>query len=187
MNKSFLRLFPFLFLLSSCAINSAPDNNVDFLPQANLSNLSGIYSNYGEPNGYFSKDALGLNEISHEQVKLVKLTAGKNTVRVQLIENDCISYEKTLLLGRDVQEQDGRLVVYSESHLLSSGGDDVMIGPRHSEKVFGIDMRQDGKLRDSGYGAGLVMFLLPIAVSDQTDIRFKRMNTAGQHFFRCGR
>ncbi|WP_417913523.1 hypothetical protein [Candidatus Electronema sp. JM] len=92
-----------------------------------------------------------------------------------------------MLLGRDVQEQDGKLVVYSESHLLSSGGDDVMIGPRHTEKIFGLDMRRDGKLRDSGYGAGLVMFLLPIAVADQTDIRFKRMNTAGQHFFRCGR
>jgi hypothetical protein len=93
-----------------------------------------------------------------------------------MIKDGCVAYEKSYVIGRDVEFEDEKLLLHQKSHVLSRGADDVLFGPSYEKAVFGLDTKKNGKLRISGYGAGLVLMLIPMASSEQTDIRFERVN-----------
>jgi hypothetical protein len=174
-------LFSALLLVGCASITSAPENNVDFLQACQLADLAGVYSNKGEPEGYFSRDVLKIAKINHERVTSVRLSVADNLLTAQLIEDGCVNYEKTYVIGQDIQTKDGKLLLHEESHLLSSGApDDPVVGPRYTQVTFGLDARRDGKLRTSGYIAGLAFLVFPVGSSEQGDIRFKRMDTLDQ-------
>lgn len=175
-------LFP---LLHGCAFHSEPKDNSEFLPVSQLAELAGIYRNQGEPNGYFSLDALHLDGVHHEEIDFAEISVSNNLFIAKMIKDGCVTYEKSYVIGRDVELEDGKLLLHQESHALSRGADDVLVGPSYDKVVFGLDTTKNGKLRRSGYGAGLVFMLFPLAASEQTDIRFKRVNDIPQGLSRC--
>jgi hypothetical protein len=64
-------LFP---LLNGCAFHSEPKDNSDFLPVSQLSELSGLYKNRGEPNGYFSLNVFHLDGVNHDDIDFAEIS-----------------------------------------------------------------------------------------------------------------
>lgn len=55
----------------------------------------------------------------------------------------------------------------------------------HEDIVLGIDDVQHGKSRRSGYAAGLVFMIFPVAFSDTSDVRYERVSEKPHEFKNC--
>lgn len=188
------------FLLAGCSLHSAPENNLDFEQILQLSELEGVYSNKGNPSGFLSQKIWpDIKEVfpeirnvetfdtGHDKIELIEVLAGENSLTVKAIRNGCAIYEKSYIPGRDFTISHGKLVIHRESHLLSRGSDDVLLGPSYEEVTIGIDTGKQGKSRSKGYAAGLVFMVIPVAVSDMTDIRYERVYDKPRNYGTCHR
>jgi hypothetical protein len=185
-------VFILVILLSGCAFHSAPKDNQDFYKLSHFSELAGVYKNKGEPSGFLSaifwgdiKKVMNI-DISHEDIEYIEVSSLDNSILLRAIKSGCAIYERTYLIGRDFNMDDGKIIVRKDVAILTRGGDDVLLGPSYEKVMFGLDMGKHGKYRNSSYAAGLLFALFPMAASDTSDIRFDRVYDKPQVFKACG-
>ncbi|WP_157671778.1 hypothetical protein [Desulfuromonas soudanensis] len=184
-------LFILLLSLSSCAYHSEPKNNRDFQKVSNLSEFEGIYKNKGNPSGYLSQIIwndfkLGNDDkIDHETIEFIEVIASDNSLIVKAITNGCTSYEKSYNEGKDFKITDGKITIRREAYLLSRGSGDVVVGPSYEQLTLGLDTSKHGKSKRSEYVAGLVLFILPVSVSDTRETEYERVSDKPRDFRSC--
>lgn len=191
-------IFLLIFLVTGCAFHSEPENNLEFHQISQLSELAGVYKNKGNPSGYLSliiwpdigevtpaiKETINSN-ISHEYIELIEVIPEHNSLILKAISKDCSIFEKKYILWQDFKIKDGKIIIHKEAHLLSRGGDDVLLGPSYEDITLGLDSNKDAKSRSFGYAAGLVLMIFPMAVSDTSDIRYDRISDKPLEFKNC--
>ena len=175
----------FLFFISGCAYHSGPSEKIRSSSSTEIKQLSGLYVNAGDPNGYLSKIIWGsspLNSksnndfIGHREIKFIEVISKEKSILVKAIKGVCSAYEKEYTLGKDFEINSGEIVLYKKIHLLSRGPGDVVVGPSFEKIAIGLDKNGDGTYKNQTSIAGLVFLLVPIAISDVTEIRFKKAN-----------
>jgi len=180
-----------LLFFSACASHSVPKNNQSFKSITELSELSGLYKNAGDPSGYLSAVIWGDSienikpEFQHEGIEFIEVKTIEKSIIVRAIENSCSIYEKTYVLGRDFEINAGQISILSETSILTRGLGDVLVGPSYEKITLGLDSRRDAKYRNSGYAAGLAFMIIPVAVSGTKDIRFERASDEAKEFNAC--
>jgi hypothetical protein len=180
-----------LISLNACAFHSEPKDNQEFSQITQISELAGVYKNKGDPSGYLSGiiwnniKLIIKPEVSHEDIEYIEVSSTENSLIVKAIKNGCAIYEKHYILGRDFKLSGGKIIIHRDASLLTRGGGDVLLGPSYEEITLGLDAAKQGKYRNSGYAAGLVFALFPIAFSDIHDTRFERVNDKPQGFKTC--
>ena len=187
-----------IFLIAGCAFHSEPEGNQEFHQISQLPELAGVYKNKGNPSGYLSwiiwpdikqirpdiKEIINA-DTGHEDIEFIEVIPKDNSLIVKAISNGCSIYDKTYILDRDFKISDGKIVIHREAHLLTRGGGDVLLGPSYEDITLGLDTGKHGKSRSSGYGAGLVFMMVPVAISDISDIRYERVSDKPQVFRNC--
>ena len=180
-----------LIFLNGCAFHSAPKDNQEFYQISQMSELTGVYKNKGDPSGYFSANIWGnikliiKPEVDHKDIEFIEVLSAENSLVVKAIKKGCSVYEKTYILGRDFKISGGKIIIHRDASLLTRGAGDVLVGPSYEQITLGIDTGKHGKYRNSGYAAGLVFLLFPIAFSETNDTRFERVNDKPQAFKTC--
>jgi len=186
-----------IFLIAGCAYHSEPEGNLEFHQISQLSELAGVYKNKGNPSGYLSriiwpdikeirpdiKEILS-PDTGHEDIEFIEVIPNDGSLIVKAISNGCSIYDKTYILDRDFKILDGKIVIHRETHLLTRGEGDVLLGPSYEEITLGLDTGKHGKSRSSAYAAGLVL-MIPIAFSDISDARYERVSDKPQVFKSC--
>ncbi len=189
-----------IFLLAGCAFHSEPEGNREFHQIAALSELAGVYRNQGNPSGFLSsmiwpdinpirpegKEIINGNT-GHESIEFIEVIPKNNSLLVKAIRNGCAIYDKTYTLDHDFKISAGKIILHRETHLLGRGADDVLVGPSYEEITLGLDTAKHGKSTSSGYAAGLVLMLFPLAVSETTEIRYERVSAEPLEFKNCPR
>lgn len=190
--------FSLIFLVTGCTLHSGPEDNLEFHQISQLSELAGVYKNKGNPSGYLSwiiwpdiekitpaiKETIS-SDISHEDIELIEVIQKDNSLIVKAINKGCSIFEKMYILGQDFKIKDGKIIIRKETHLLSRGGDDVLLGPSYEDITLGLDSGKHAKSRSLGYAAGLVLMIFPMAVSDTSDIRYDRVSDKPLEFKNC--
>ena len=170
-----------LLLLGGCVFHSAPKNNQDFYHVTQLAEFEGVYKNKGDPKGFLSLIIWGdtgpnFNPVvPHQDVEFIEVLSTENSLTAKAIQNGCAIYEKSYVIGRDFEINDGKIAIHRDLSLLTRGSGDVLVGPSYEKITLGLDAGKNGKSRDSAYAAGMVFLLFPVAVSDTSDIRFERV------------
>lgn len=186
-----LALVVILTLLEGCVSHSGPKGNQDFYPISQQAELAGVYKNKGDPIGFLSGVIWGYTTPktstlgSHEAIEFIEVSSTEKSLTAKAIQNGCVVYEKSYVVGRDIKIDAGKIVIDSNLSLLSRGSGDVLVGPVYDKITLGLDAGKNGKLRQSSYSAGLVFLLLPVAASDTHDIRFERVADKPQGFPAC--
>jgi hypothetical protein len=189
--KSIIIIILVFLLMGGCSFHREPPNNRDFHHISTLYELAGVYKNIGAPSGYITmilwpdiKQTAGAN-INHEDIEFIEVIPDDRSLIVKAIRKGCSIFEKTYMLGQDFKINDGKIIIRREAHLLTRGGDDVLLGPSYENIVLGIDDVQHGKSRRSGYAAGLVFMIFPVAFSDTSDVRYERVSEKPHEFKNC--
>jgi len=195
-HKTFLAFF--IVLLSGCVFYSGPEGNTRFYQISRLSELEGVYKNKGNPSGFLSQKIWpditkifpDIKEVmtfdtGHEDIEFIEVITKDNSLVLKAIQNGCSVYEKTYILGRDFEISNGKVVIHREAHLLSRGSGDVLAGPSYEDITMGIDTGKQGKSRSTSYAAGLIFMVMPVAISETTDIRYERVSNNPQNFKAC--
>ena len=189
--KTIIIIILILFFISGCLFHSEPPNNREFRNISKVYELAGVYKNTGEPSGYITeilwpdiKQIFGAN-INHEDIEFIEVIPKDRLLTVKAISKGCSIFEKKYILGQDFKINDGKIIIHREAHLLTRGGDDVLLGPSYEDLALGIDIVKDGKYRRSGCAAGLIFMIFPVAFSDTSDIRYERVSDKPQEFKNC--
>lgn len=177
-------------LLSGCVFKSAPENNMDFRSDIDIRDLAGVYNNAGDPPQYshvtylssvlWGGNAVTTNagEIPHSDIKYIQVEALGREVRVSAIGNQCVLITQKYIQGKEFQLSNGTLTINRDTHVLSRGVGDVLLGPSYESVELGIDTKGDGKYRRTGAFAGAVFLLVPVVATETADIRFKKEKMA---------
>ncbi len=187
-------LFLILMLfVSGCSYYTGPAEKVQTIENIRIEDLTGLYINAGDPSGYLSQfiwgeDRLHANvirsDIEHHQITMIQVLATGNNVDIEAVYNGCVAHHNTYIQGKDFEINNGKILLHTENHLLSRGGDDPLLGPS-SQKVFlMLDINGNGIYRDESFAAGLVYLIIPVAVSNLSEIRFKKSDN-DMHFVDC--
>lgn len=177
-------------LLAGCVSHSGPEGNQDFHHVSRLTELEGVYKNKGDPGGFLSQVIwdTGANTppvVHYQEVEFIEVASTENSLTAKAIQNGCVIYEKSYVLGRDFEIEDGKISIHRDVSLLTRGAGDVLVGPSYEKITLGLDAGKNGKFRDSGYAAGLAFLFLPIAVADTRDVRFERVADKPQGYKAC--
>ena len=174
-----------LLYISGCSSYSGPKEPIDISNTTELHDLSGIYINSGEPSGYLSQFIWGNTPINanhygtflkHYKIKYIQVTPQNNFVTVKAIVNGCIAHERKYVQGTDFEIIDGKIVLDTDAALISRGPGDPLVGPSFQQVTLALDAKSNGVYRNEGVAAGLVFLLVPVAISDVTEIRFSKLN-----------
>jgi hypothetical protein len=167
-------------------MHQGPVENQSFREVQQLTELEGVYVNKGDPKGFLSQEIWPkVGNFSHEAIQYIEVNAANDALIVKAIKNDCVVYERSYLLGRDFSVVDGAISIRSESHAVTRGPGDVVVGPSFQSKTLGIDKSGNGKARDSFFMAGLVFMIFPIALSDTKEVRYLKSTVAIDSFEKC--
>jgi len=194
--------FTMLSLVSGCWV-SGPENKLAFDDLNNVKRLQGVYTNKGETgtekNKYLSQVLWGYEvfgevpsatgqsinawvervESNHAKIDRIQVIAlSDNEINVSAISDDCITYERKYIYSEDFTFIKGKIYIKREGFLLSRGAGDVLVGPSYQETVLGLDEAGDGKYQDSGYFAGLVFLLFPVAGGGIEDVKFAKKDSS---------
>ena len=171
----------FICLLVAClsgCFTSGPEDNASFGNINALADLDGIYQNAGDGGSdsgtlYLSKivwpkdttlDHKSIDQIEVRSTNATALTvtarAGGTPVKVQQFEG-----------GKDFTVRSGRIQL--RSYL--DGANDNFAGVGYIDVDLGLDVKGDGKYRESGTFAG-VMLLIPVVAGGHSDTRFVRIS-----------
>lgn len=171
----------FCLLLCGCIFRSAPPNNVEFQPVANLKEFEGVFRNLGESGPeeqpvYLSHLIWGAQDIPHSAITAVEVRApDADTLVVRAFRNDQIEKIETFIRERDFKIRDGRIQLNRRWALLNYGGDDPTVGPRYEIYEIGLDAKGAGKYRSRASFAGLIFMIFPAAISSTEEVRFIRL------------
>ncbi len=177
--KNFLILFCINLVLSGCISSSAPKDNVDFARVESLSDLDGTYQNQGEGKlgpvaDYLSSLIWPEEKINPKSIEFIEVKAlNDNTVRVKGIWGKEIVKESLLVEGKDFNLDSGRIAFGKNVGFYGETG--PLAGPHASGFELGIDQHGHGKLKESGFFAGLVFLAIPVAYGGSYELRFRRI------------
>lgn len=177
-------------VIAGCAVHSGPEDNLDFQRVSELSELEGTYKNEGDPQGYLSSIIWGQvvgadSAITHEDIELIGVAADGAQLFVKAIRGGCVIYEREYTRGRDFEMDDGRITLSTDTHLLTRGGDDVLVGPSYEKVTLGLDTAKHGKYQNKGYAAGLIFMIFPVVLSGDSEIRFDRVDVDPRGYEPC--
>jgi len=180
----------FALFLTGCVFHSEPEGNRDFHHLSQLSELEGVYNNKGNPNGFLSQVIWGASTdkppvVNDQAVEFIEVTSAANSLKAKAIQNGCVIYERSYVLGRDFEIEDGKISIRKDISLLTRGSGDVLVGPSYEKTSLGLDLGKNGKLRNSGYSAGLAFLFLPIAMAASDDVRFDRISDKPKVYKDC--
>ena len=172
-------------VLLGCAFHRGPDAEVHLAQASEAQSLSGSFQNGGDPSGKLSHKFFGYGpimtnrsdtEITHDEIDIIQISPTARGILVRAIKGGCFITEKELLLGRDFKIEEGKLVIETDTHLLTRGAGDITVGPSTSKTMLGIDV--DGHLiwKRQDYAAVLVGFMIPALISDVVEQRFARVD-----------
>ncbi len=172
-----------LLLFGGCSRYSGPKESVQISDTTELHNLSGLYNNSGDPSGRLSSFIWGNAPIDanfyrtylkHYQIKYIKVTTKDNSILVKAIVNGCVAHEKEYIQGTDFEIISGKIVLHTDGAILSRGAGDVLVGPSAQQVTLALDINGNGVYTNEAIFAGLVFLIVPAAISDVTEIRFKK-------------
>ena len=170
--------------LGGCVFHSGPQEKVQLTRLTGIGDLVGVYENRGDPSGYLSRFLFGYAtpdddvesaQIEHEKIAKIQILRIDKGIDVKAIAHDCILARRLLLEGDELTFKDGKVVIDQEAYLLTRGAGDVVLGPSTSKTVLGIDTEGNLIWRRQDYAAGLLFVIFPMALSDLSEIRFKRL------------
>jgi len=174
-----------LLFLSGCSSYSGPKESVTISNTTELHNLSGLYNNSGSPAGYLSQFIWGNTPINanhyrtylkHYKIQYIQVTPQNNSVFVRAIVNDCVAHEMKYVQDTDFEIVNGQIVLSTDGDLLSRGAGDPLVGPSSQQVTMSLDVNGNGVYKNETVAAGLVFLIVPVAISDVTEIRFKKQS-----------
>lgn len=177
-----LKLITLLFfvLVSACAYQTAPIENREFVSLQELSELNGVFSNKGDPDGYLSGILWGQDSesfdvsLGHKNIEYVQVATTENSIVVRAIHNNCVIHSEAFRLSNYPLLSDGKIGLPGKFSLFS----EVHVGPSYQSQTMGLDSDGDGKYRSKQYLAGLAFWILPFALSETKEITFKKIMTS---------
>lgn len=195
----------FALLLDGCASElNGPKDNLDFYQISKLAELAGLYKNEGDDgianinfHHYLSEDIWGNKSnwgvtspnlppsIRHENIEYIEVTSTDKSLTAKAIQNGCAIYEKSYIVGQDLEIKNGQIIIRKNTSLLSRGPQDITFGPSYEEVTLGIDSSKQGKVRSTLNMAVLVYLVLPFAGTVTRDVRFERVADMSQHYKNC--
>ncbi|PIP02844.1 MAG: hypothetical protein COW18_01070 [Zetaproteobacteria bacterium CG12_big_fil_rev_8_21_14_0_65_54_13] len=173
-------------LLAACVHSAAPADNQPFRAVSTMQTFSGSYENRGE--GEAASRAVYLSSllwggvdvagVAHKDIERIQVAVDGTQVSVSALSHGCVVYAKSYTEGADFKLSNGEISLKRDANLLTRGPGDVLVGPSYESVTLGLDARGDGKYRSQDAGAGLVFLMIPVAMADRSDIRFKRVDGA---------
>ena len=184
--RSYLLFLFSLAVVTSGCMHQGPVQNQNFREVQYLTELEGVYVNKGDPKGFLSQEIWPkVGNFSHEAIQYIEVNSANDTLIVKAIKSDCVVYERSYVLGRDFSLVDGAISIRSKSHAFSRGPGDLVLGPSFQSTTLGVDPSGNGKSRDSFAMAGLVLMILPIALSDTREVKYLKSTQAIHTFKKC--
>ncbi len=172
-----------LFILSGCATVSEPENNQGFQHVSKISELTGVYDNYGDPQYYLSQFIFTNLPDYHYNIDLIEVSPIENGVLVKAIKDDCYIHAESFLLGKDFDLSGGKILLMRDATLIPMVAENVVTGPMYQQDSIGIDTDGHGKLKRSVF---VTMILpLPFAAIGFEDIRFEKIPDINRVFKSC--
>jgi len=182
-------------VFSGCAYHRGPEEEVHFARVTELQAVYGIFENEGDPSGKLSHTFFGYEpiqdnrselDITHDEIDIIEISPIEKGLLVKAIKGGCVVTEKELLLERDFKLEDGKLVIETDTHLLTRGAGDITVGPSTSKTMLGIDVEGNLIWKRQDYAAVLVGFVIPAFISDIVELRFARVGAdEGTTYGRC--
>lgn len=135
----------FILLLTGCVFHSAPKDNRDFYHVTQLSEFEGVYKNKGDPKGFLSLIIWGNTDpqmspvVHYQDVEFIEVLATENSLTAKAIQNGCVIYEKSYVIGRDFEIDGGKIAIHRDVSLLTRGRGDVLVGPSYEKITLGLD------------------------------------------------
>ena len=187
LRRKILMLLTFSFSLSilSGCVSYTPPNNVDFASVKDISEFNGVYRNRGrskrEPQ---EEDKLNIRVVYLSSLFWHTLDKKENA-SIQSIEIENLNNQALVVkaIGKNGVEKEG-FFVKGRDFELSSGKIHLaqnlgipypIVGLGYKSFYLGLDLRRDGKYKESTTVAGLVFLVLPIAITGTEEIRFERI------------
>jgi hypothetical protein len=198
--KRYALVLILVLLLDGCAEFIGPQDNRDFYRVSQLAEFAGVYKNEGKGgetnlnfHHYLSVEIWGSDfpvmnaqrYQAHAEVEFIEVTSADNSLTAKAIQNGCVVYEKTYIIGKDFDIKNGQLVIHKRIYPLGAGSGNVIAGPAYEEITLGIDTGKQGKARSTYYQAGLIFLLIPYAGSMTQDVRFERVSDKPQGYRPC--
>ena len=184
LSKTYIAVITVLFL-NSCVSYTGPEDNVVLSDSTELEQLTGLYKNSGDPSGHLSVFIWGRAPINselyktflkHDEIKYIKVVSKENSIIVSAVTRSCIAYEKEYALGDDLVINNGQIILSQDSHLLSRGSGDPLVGPSTYRVTLNLDTHGHGVYKNESYAIGLICLLVPATFSDAHEVRFERSN-----------
>ena len=160
--------------------NPERKNNPDAYRISELAELTGVYKNAG-PYEYYLSNVIWGNAFpnmdsaghpAHAAVELIDISSTSNSLTAKAIQNGCIISVKTYVGGRDLDIDNGQVVIHRNLHLPSGVTQDVPASPGHDGITLGIETEQQNQ---SSSTPGRAMLFVLFAASENRDVRFERV------------
>ena len=170
--------------------NPERKNNPDAYRISELAELTGIYKNAGPYEYYLSNVIWGsafpnmdsAGHPAHAAVELIDISSTNNSLTAKAIQNGCIISVKTYVKGRDLDIDNGKVVIHRNLRLPSGVTQDVPASPGHDGITLGIETEQQDQ---SSATPGKAMLFVLFAASENRDVRLERVTGKTKGFRAC--
>ncbi len=175
--KKMLLILILIFLNGCLVLSTTPLDNLPFERVEYASQFNGTYKNLGVTNDDAKRHLSYLiwpnEKLDHSSILTIKVEASSNnTLVVKANGVDKIIKEETFVEGKDFKiNNEGRILLTKETRM----GDGGLAGAYTMFQELGLDQAGHGKLHQTVNAAGLVFLVLPIAMHDDQEVRFERI------------
>lgn len=178
--SKFIYLISFIFLVGCTSIG--PANNAGFDSIETLKDLEGVYNNLSEGspkfNGFYLSRIIWPNDykLDCKIVETIEVrTLNDSSLKIKAFGKNKLMKEEILIEGKDFNLSGGTITLSSSMSVAGFKSGEPLLGT-HSESVtLGVDTDGNGKYRESTSVVGLAYMFLPIAISENKDVRFKKI------------
>jgi hypothetical protein len=176
-------LWSCVLCLQACAISQNGDTG-QFSKAQSLSELAGTYKNLAEKNKAQDKEAY-LSVILWPEDTAIK-PADIDTIKVSVLNEDTVEVVAqsssgsklkavTYVRGKHFQIRNGQLEILSRSQVAGFQAGEPMVGVASEKIVVGLDSQGNGKVRQNMSATGMAFLLIPVHVSEETNLRFVKI------------
>ena len=173
-------LWSCVLCIQACAVSQSGDTG-QFAKARSLTELAGTYQNRAENDNPEVKDAY-LSTILWPEDK-ANNPADIDTIKVSVLNEDTVelvaqsssgSQLKAALFvrGKHFQLRNGQLEILSKSSVSGFKAGDPMVGVGSEKTVVGLDPQGNGKVRQNMSATGMAFLIIPMHVSEETNLRF---------------
>jgi hypothetical protein len=176
-------LWSCVLCLQACAVSQSGDTG-QFSKAQSLTELAGTYKNLAEKTKPQDKEAY-LSAILWPEDSAIN-PADIDTIKVSVLNEDTVEVvaqsssgsqlkAASFVRGKHFQLRNGQLEILSRSQVAGFQAGEPMVGVASEKIVIGLDSQGNGKVRQNMSATGMAFLIIPMHVSEETNLRFVKI------------